>query len=180
MAVARNVWQHVDAGTPAAAARRLIIDSTTRRVSDRPLSRARPVHALKQRRLRVLDPADDQLRIHGGLGPVMGRSVMTLAALLVPPQPSALGVADPSIQRRCHNARETAQTANAARPGAPGRGMASGAIMARPHPANNAGTIQGDAGSGATRYVEQTRVAAGAGARRSARRPLPRCRSPAR
>ena len=55
------------------------------------------------------------------------------------------------------------QTANAARPGAPGRGMASGAIMARPHPANNAGTIQGDAGSGATRYVEQTRAAAGAG-----------------
>ena len=74
-----------------------------------------------------------------------------------------LGAVDPSIQRRCHNARETAQTAKAARPGAPGRGMASGAIMARPHPANNAGTIQGDAGSGATRYVEQTRAAAGAG-----------------
>ncbi len=47
--------------------------------------------------------------------------------------------------------------------GRPRSRMASGAIMARPHPANNAGTIQGDAGSGATRYVEQTRVAAGAG-----------------
>ena len=30
--VARNVWQHVDAGSPAAAARRLIIASTARRV----------------------------------------------------------------------------------------------------------------------------------------------------
>ena len=39
--VALNVCQHVDAGRPAAAARRLIIDSTTRRVSDRPL-RQRP------------------------------------------------------------------------------------------------------------------------------------------
>ena len=39
MPVARNVWQHVDAGRPAAAARRLIIASTTRRVSDRPLRR---------------------------------------------------------------------------------------------------------------------------------------------
>jgi len=34
-----DVWQHVDAGRPAAAARRLIIASTTRRVSDRPLRR---------------------------------------------------------------------------------------------------------------------------------------------
>ena len=41
-----------------------------------------------------------------------------------------LGVADPSIQRRCHNVKETAQTANAAKPVAPGRGMASGAIIA--------------------------------------------------
>ena len=39
MPVARNVWQHVDASNPAPAARRLIIDSTTRRVSDRPLRR---------------------------------------------------------------------------------------------------------------------------------------------
>ena len=49
MPVALNVWQHVDAGRPAAAARRLIIASTTRRVSDR------SVDALKQRRLRVHD-----------------------------------------------------------------------------------------------------------------------------
>ena len=39
MPVARNVWQQVDVGRPAAAARRLIIASTTRRVSDRPLRR---------------------------------------------------------------------------------------------------------------------------------------------
>ena len=36
--VARNVWQHVEAGSPAAAARRLIIASTTRRVNGRPVS----------------------------------------------------------------------------------------------------------------------------------------------
>ena len=55
---------------------------TTRRVSDR------PVDALKTTaRLRVLDPAGDQIRIHGGLGTVMGRHVVPLAALLVQPQP---------------------------------------------------------------------------------------------
>lgn len=37
--VARNVWQHVDAGSPAAGARRLIIVSTGRGRSSRPLSR---------------------------------------------------------------------------------------------------------------------------------------------
>ncbi len=37
--VARNVWQHVEGGSPAAAARRLIIARTTRRSSARPVSR---------------------------------------------------------------------------------------------------------------------------------------------
>ena len=37
--VARNVWQHVVAGSPAATARRLIIASTARRPNGRPLSR---------------------------------------------------------------------------------------------------------------------------------------------
>ena len=37
--VARNVWQHVEVGSPAAAARRLIIASTRRRSSARPVSR---------------------------------------------------------------------------------------------------------------------------------------------
>ena len=36
--VARNVWQHIDGGSPAAAARRLIIASATRRSSVRPVS----------------------------------------------------------------------------------------------------------------------------------------------
>ena len=48
------------------------------------------------------------------------------------------------IQRRCHAASETAQRANAAKPGARGRGMEIGEIMARPHPMNNAGTTQGE------------------------------------
>ena len=37
--VARNVWQHVEGGSFAAAARRLIIARTTRRCSARPVSR---------------------------------------------------------------------------------------------------------------------------------------------
>ncbi len=37
--VARNVWQHVEGGSPAAAARRLIIAKTTRRCNARPVSR---------------------------------------------------------------------------------------------------------------------------------------------
>ena len=36
--VARNVWQQVEGGRPAAAARRLIMASTTRRESGRPVS----------------------------------------------------------------------------------------------------------------------------------------------
>ena len=57
MPVARNVWQQVDGGSPAVAARRLIMASTTRRVNDRsrqPI--AHPVHALKQRFPPVLEP----------------------------------------------------------------------------------------------------------------------------
>ena len=89
MPVARNVWQHVVAGNPAAAARRLIIASTTRRPSGRPLSPpARPVDALKQRRLRVVvDAAGGQIRLDRLLGPVVRRHVVALAALLVQPQP---------------------------------------------------------------------------------------------
>ena len=47
----------------------------------------RPVDALKQRRLRLLDPAGDQIRFDRRLGPVMGRHVVPLAPLLVQPQP---------------------------------------------------------------------------------------------
>ena len=36
--VARNVWQHVEGGSPAAAARRLIMAGTTRRVNGRPVN----------------------------------------------------------------------------------------------------------------------------------------------
>ncbi len=36
--VARNVWQHVEAGSPAATDRRLIMANTTRCVNGRPLS----------------------------------------------------------------------------------------------------------------------------------------------
>ena len=54
----------------------------------RPAAQApRPVDALKQRRLRLLDPAGGQIRVDGGLGPVMGRHVVPLAPLLLQPKP---------------------------------------------------------------------------------------------
>ena len=44
--VARNVWQHVEGGSPAAAARRLIIARTTRRSSARPVKGTDTIRAL--------------------------------------------------------------------------------------------------------------------------------------
>ena len=41
MPVARNVWEQVDGGRPAADAHRLIMARTTRRVNGRPVSRSR-------------------------------------------------------------------------------------------------------------------------------------------
>ena len=74
--VARNVWQQVDGGSPAATARRLIMASTTRRVNGPPRQPLpRPVHALKQRH-----PAAPRTRrpsryfIKGLGGPVVGTS----------------------------------------------------------------------------------------------------------
>ena len=48
MPVAQNVWQHVDAGRPAADARHLIIASTTRPRQRPTVQAARPIDALKQ------------------------------------------------------------------------------------------------------------------------------------
>ena len=67
--VARNVWQHVEGGSPAAEARRLII--------------AR----MKERRLRLLDPGLLDVGVEGRGCPVVRRDVVPLAALLVEPQP---------------------------------------------------------------------------------------------
>ena len=50
--VARNVWQNVDGGSPATAARRLIIASTSRRSIARAVSR-RPAGLLEPGRLDV-------------------------------------------------------------------------------------------------------------------------------
>jgi len=68
-------------------------------------------------------------------------------------------VTDPSNSPQGHSAKGTAQTANAAKPAAPGRGMGSGAIIARPHPVNNAGTVQDD-----TRSPSSARSCSGAAA----------------
>ena len=57
MPVARNVWQHVDAGSPAADARRLNHGQHGPAPERPPAQTAGPVDALKQRRLHVLDAA---------------------------------------------------------------------------------------------------------------------------
>ena len=52
-----------------------------------PAQPAGPIDALKQRRLRVLEAAGVEIRLDRLLGPVMGRHVVALPALLVKPQP---------------------------------------------------------------------------------------------
>ena len=89
--VARNVWQHVEGGSPAAAARRLIIASTSRRSSARPVKPPpRRVHGLEERRLRLLEPARFDVGVEGRGRPVVGRDVVPPPALLVEPQPARL------------------------------------------------------------------------------------------
>ena len=67
--VARNVWQHVEGGSPAAEVRRLII--------------AR----MEERRLRLIEPGLLDVGVEGRGCPVVRRDVVPLAALLVEPQP---------------------------------------------------------------------------------------------
>ena len=107
MPVALNVWQHVDAGSPAADARRLIIASTGRRTSGRPLSRppngprsgttepARP----QGRRLRRTPPARPSARWCAGMS-------CRFPPPLVQPQPPARPLPEvvltPHPHRRAH------------------------------------------------------------------------------
>ena len=84
--VARNVWQHVEGGSPAAAARRLIIARTTRRssASRRPAAGAT---LLEQRRPRLLELGRLDVGVEGRRRAVVGRDVVPLPALVVEPQP---------------------------------------------------------------------------------------------
>ena len=68
--VARNVWQHVEGGAPRPRRARLIIASTSRRSSARPVSRL-PAggHGLEERRLRLLEPACLDVGVEGRRGP---------------------------------------------------------------------------------------------------------------
>jgi hypothetical protein len=50
---------------------------------------ARPVNALKERHLRVGQPAGLQVRVHVSLREMVRRHVVALAALLVQPEPAA-------------------------------------------------------------------------------------------
>ena len=75
----------------AAAARRLIIASTSRRSSARPVSRrAFGSMVWKERHLRLLDPARLNVGVEGRYGPVVGRHVVPLPALLVEPEPHSV------------------------------------------------------------------------------------------
>ena len=69
--VARNVWQHVEGGNPAAAARRLVIARTSRRSGARqpPLRR---VDGLEEHHLRRLEPARIDVGVKGRRRPVGG------------------------------------------------------------------------------------------------------------
>ena len=71
MPVARNVWQHVDAGSPAADAPPLDHRQHHPAPERPPAQHARPV-TLKQRRLHVLDAAGGgEIRLDRLLGPVV-------------------------------------------------------------------------------------------------------------
>ena len=86
--VARNVWQQVEGGRSAAAARRLIIARTRRRESARPVSRRpRGVDALEERRRRRVEPGPREVVVERLGRPMVGRDVVTRAALLVEPEP---------------------------------------------------------------------------------------------
>ena len=75
--VARNVSQHVDGGSPAEAVRRLII-ARNRPPRQRPTGQplARRVHALKQCRLRLLEPGRLDVLVEGRRRPVAGRDIV--------------------------------------------------------------------------------------------------------
>ena len=112
MPVARNVWQHVDAGSPAATVPPLDHRQhcpAPERTPAQPAQPARPVDALKQRRLRVVDTAGGQVHLDRLLGPVVRRHGVALAALLVQPQPPSR-----DDRARRHEPRRL--------PGAPSRG----------------------------------------------------------
>ena len=70
--VARNVWQHVEGGSPAAAARRLIIPRTTRRYSTLPVTRRHAGSTLwNSAHLRLLEPGRLDVLVEGRRRPVV-------------------------------------------------------------------------------------------------------------
>ena len=73
--VARNVWQQVEGGRSAAAARRLIMARTRRRESVRPVSRRR------------VEPGPREVVVERLGRQMVGRDVVTRTALLVEPEP---------------------------------------------------------------------------------------------
>ena len=90
--VARNVSQHVDGGSPAEAVRRLII-ARNRPPRQRPTGQplARRVHALKQCRLRLLEPGRLDVLVEGPRRPVVGRDIVPAGdPLLMRPEPPSL------------------------------------------------------------------------------------------
>ena len=85
--IARNVGQHVEGGSPAAAARCLNIAGTTRRSSAPTVSR-RPVGSTlwKSAAFRLLAPGRLDVLVEERRRAVVGRHVVPLPALLVEPE----------------------------------------------------------------------------------------------
>ena len=126
--VARNVWQHVEGGSPAAAGRRLIIASTSRRI-ERPARQPprRRVDGLEERHLRLLEPARLDVGVEGRRGPVVSRYSRVASRLLVEPEPPAAPLPEvvlppPHPQHRTHP-REAVEHHRQERP-VPERGLA--------------------------------------------------------
>ena len=105
--VARNVWQHVDGGSSRRCCPTLDHRQdhpSLKRPARQPAPRR--VHALEERRLRLLEPGRRDVGVEGRGRPVVGRYVVPLPALLVEPQPAPAPLPEvvlpPHPQHRAH------------------------------------------------------------------------------
>ena len=108
------------AGSPAADARRLIIASTARRTSGRPLSRPARSMPWNSGAFASSRSAATTVRLERLLGPVVRRHVVPLPVLLVQPQPPARPLPEvvlaPHPHRRAHP-REAVHAGRSREPG---------------------------------------------------------------
>ena len=156
--VARNVWQARRRRQPRR--HRPPLDHRQHHPPPR-RSTAQPprtVHALEERRPGIVEAARGDVRLERLLGPVVGRHVVALAALLVQPQPAPHALPEvvlaPHPHRRAHPREAVDQDAQespgpAAPPASPGR-------SGRGAPASPPATAPGCLREGARSYAKPT------------------------